>query len=36
MVLKAVKYGACDILITPSSPDDIREKIEVNLIRKAA
>lgn len=36
MVLKAVKYGACDILITPSSSDDIREKIEVNLIRKAA
>ena len=36
MVLKAVKYGACDILITPSSPDDIREKIENNLARKAA
>jgi len=36
MVLKAVKYGACDILITPSSPDDIREKIEVNLVKKAA
>jgi chemotaxis protein CheY-P-specific phosphatase CheC len=36
MVLKAVKYGACDILITPSSPDDIREKIENNLAKKAA
>jgi len=36
LVLKAVKYGACDILITPASPDDIREKIEVNLVKKAA
>lgn len=36
LVLKAVKYGASDILITPSSPEDIREKIEVNLVRKAA
>ncbi|MCL2458309.1 MAG: hypothetical protein FWF31_05560 [Desulfobulbus sp.] len=36
LVLKAVKYGACDILITPASPEDIREKIEVNLVRKAA
>jgi chemotaxis protein CheY-P-specific phosphatase CheC len=36
LVLKAVKYGACDILITPSSSDDIREKIEVNLVKKAA
>jgi len=36
LVLKAVKYGACDILITPSSVDDIREKIEINLVKKAA
>jgi len=36
LVLKAVKYGACDILITPSSTDDIREKIEINLVKKAA
>jgi chemotaxis protein CheY-P-specific phosphatase CheC len=36
LVLKAVKYGACDILITPASVDDIREKIAVNLVRKAA
>ena len=36
LVLKAVKYGACDILITPASADDIREKIAVNLVKKAA
>jgi len=36
LVLKAVKYGACDILVTPSSPDDVREKIEGNLVKKAA
>ena len=36
LVLKAVKYGARDILITPSSPVDVREKMEVNLVRKAA
>ena len=36
LVLKAVKYGASDILITPSSADDVREKIENNLVRKAA
>jgi len=36
LVLKAVKYGACDILITPSSADDIREKIELNRVKKAA
>lgn len=36
LVLKAVKYGACDILITPASADDIREKITVNLVKKAA
>lgn len=36
MVLKAVKYGACDILVTPSLSDDVRQKIEVNLLKKAA
>lgn len=36
LVLKAVKYGASDILITPSSSDDVREKIENNLVKKAA
>lgn len=36
MVLKAVKYGACDILITPASTADIREKLTNNLVKKAA
>ncbi len=36
LVLKAVKYGACDILITPASPVDIREKIELNGVQRAA
>lgn len=36
LVLKAVKYSACDILITPSSPADVREKIEANLVQRAA
>lgn len=36
MVLKAVKYGACDILITPASTQDIREKLATNLVKKAA
>lgn len=36
LVLKAVKYGACDILVTPSSAHDIQEKIETNLVKKAA
>lgn len=36
MVLKAVKYGARDILVTPSSLFDVREKMEVNLVKKAA
>ena len=35
-VLKAVKYGADDILITPAQADDIEEKIAANLHRKAA
>lgn len=36
MVLKAVKYGADDILITPATEADVREKIEANLTRIAA
>ena len=36
LVLKAVKYGACDILITPSSPTDVRDKTETNLVKRAA
>ncbi|HEB70844.1 MAG TPA: hypothetical protein ENI88_14690 [Desulfobulbus sp.] len=35
-VLKAVKYGASDILITPATTEDVREKLEANLVRKAA
>ncbi|NLX18676.1 MAG: hypothetical protein GXY53_05255 [Desulfobulbus sp.] len=34
LVLKAVKYGACDILITPASAADIRETLSVNLVKK--
>lgn len=36
MVLKAVKYGACDILITPATTVDVREKLATNLVKKAA
>ena len=36
LVLKAVKYGASDILVTPSTPSDIRQKLETNLVRRAA
>jgi chemotaxis protein CheY-P-specific phosphatase CheC len=36
LVLKAVKYGACDILITPSSSADVREKLANNLVKQAA
>ncbi len=35
-VLRAVKYGARDILITPATEEDVREKIEANLGRIAA
>ena len=35
-VLRAVKYGACDILVTPATGEDIREKMEANLGRIAA
>ena len=30
-VLQAVKYGVCDIVVIPTSPDDIREKIRQNM-----
>lgn len=30
-VLQAVKYGACDIIVTPPVPDEIREKALVHL-----
>lgn len=36
LVIKAVKYGADDILITPSNSEDIREKVEMNLSKIAA
>ena len=36
LVIKAVKYGAGDILITPSAAKDIREKVEMNLSKIAA
>lgn len=35
-VLKAVKYGAADILITPATAEDIGEKLDTNLAKKAA
>ena len=35
-VLKAVKYGATDILITPATLEDVVEKLEDNLVKKAA
>ena len=30
-VLQAVKYGVCDIVVMPTSPDDIREKLRQNI-----
>ena len=36
LVFKAVKYGVDDILMTPSTVGDVREKLEANLIKKAA
>ncbi len=36
LVLKAVKYGASDILITPPGESDVREKVEMNLAKQAA
>jgi chemotaxis protein CheY-P-specific phosphatase CheC len=30
-VLQAVKYGACDIIVTPPVPDEIRQKAMVHL-----
>lgn len=30
-VLKAVKYGVCDILVTPASEEEVLEKVEVHF-----
>jgi len=35
-VIKAVKYGINDILLTPASRDDIQEKIQNNIMQMAA
>lgn len=35
-VIKAVKYGVQDILLTPASDDDIKENIANNLLQRAA
>ncbi len=35
-VIKAVKYGITDILLTPASGDDILENLENNLVKLAA
>ncbi len=35
-VLKAVKYGVSDILITPAADIDIQEKVNTNMVSKAA
>ena len=35
-VLKAVKYGAADILVTPATARDISEKLDADLAKKAA
>ncbi len=35
-VIKAVKYGVTDILLTPASEQDIQEKIDNNLVQLAA
>jgi chemotaxis protein CheY-P-specific phosphatase CheC len=35
-VIKAVKYGVNDILLTPATNDDIKENIENNLLQMAA
>lgn len=35
-VIKAVKYGVTDILLTPSSGEEIREKVNYNMVQMAA
>ena len=35
-VIKAVKYGVNDILLTPATEQDIQEKIDNNLVKLAA
>lgn len=32
-VLKAVKYGACDILVTPAEPEEILQKVKINMAK---
>ncbi|PIE56934.1 MAG: hypothetical protein CSA34_01145 [Desulfobulbus propionicus] len=32
-VIKAVKYGAADILLTPASEEDVREKLKSNMVQ---
>lgn len=35
-VIKAVKYGVTDILLTPSTSEEIREKVNCNMVQLAA
>jgi hypothetical protein len=35
-VLKAVRYGVTDILLTPAEPADVEEKIRTNILSLAA
>ena len=35
-VLQAVKYGICDILVTPAGPEDIRSKLLQHISPRAA
>jgi ActR/RegA family two-component response regulator len=35
-VIKAVKYGVNDILLTPASVEDIQESLQNNLMQMAA
>lgn len=35
-VIKAVKYGVVDIVLTPATDDDISDKVESNLVKLAA
>ncbi|MEZ4485905.1 MAG: hypothetical protein R2864_15530 [Syntrophotaleaceae bacterium] len=30
-VLQAVKYGVCDILVTPATADEVLEKVEAHF-----
>ncbi len=33
-VLQAVRYGACDVMVTPATPEDIREKIKAHIDKR--